>query len=91
MPSSDAAYLNNPKPAYPNMSRRLGEQGRVMLRVYVGTDGLPKEAQIHKSSGYERLDHAAETAVMRWRFSPGTRNGAVEPMWVIIPINFVME
>jgi protein TonB len=42
-PRFDAAYLNNPKPSYPPLARRLGEEGRVTLRVHVTPDGLPQK------------------------------------------------
>ncbi|HOV18062.1 MAG TPA: TonB family protein [Ottowia sp.] len=91
-PSSSAAYLNNPPPAYPAMSRRLGESGRVVVRVLIGPDGRAQEARIQKSSGYERLDQVAlETARDRWRYVPGTRGGVPEAMWFNVPINFVLE
>lgn len=61
-----------------------------MLRVHVGVDGLPKEVQIHKSSGFDRLDKAAVATVQRWKFAPGTRGGKPEAMWVIVPINWVL-
>ena len=66
---------NNPKPSYPAISKRMGEQGKVVLRVLIGTDGAPQKVEINKSSGYERLDRQAQEAVMRWRFVPGKRNG----------------
>ena len=91
LPSSDAAYLNNPKPSYPAISKRMGEQGKVVLRVLIGTDGTPQKVEINKSSGYERLDRQAQEAVMRWRFVPGKRNGVPETMWNLVPINFVLE
>ena len=92
LPSSNASYLNNPKPSYPAMSRRLGETGRVVLRVLIGTDGRAQEAHIQRSSGYERLDQVAlETVRDRWRYQPGTRNGVPEAMWFNVPINFVLE
>jgi protein TonB len=91
MPSSDAAYLNNPKPGYPAISKRMGEQGKVVLRVLIGTDGLPQKVEINQSSGYDRLDRQAQEAVMRWRFVPGKRNGVPEAMWNLVPINFVLE
>jgi protein TonB len=88
-PSSNATYLNNPKPAYPAASRRLGETGRVIIRVLIGTDGRAQEARIQRSSGFDRLDQVAlETARDRWRYRPGTRNGVPEPMWFNVPINF---
>lgn len=91
-PSSSAAYLNNQPPPYPAMSRRLGETGRVVVRVLIGTDGRAMEAQIQKSSGYERLDQVAlETARDRWRYVPGTRGGVPEAMWFNVPINFILQ
>lgn len=91
LPSSDAAYLNNPKPSYPAISKRMGEQGKVILRVLIGTDGSPQKVEINKSSGFERLDRQAQEAVMRWRFVPGKRNGVPETMWNLVPVNFVLE
>ncbi len=91
LPSSDAAYLNNPKPGYPAVSKRMGEQGKVVVRVLIGTDGMPQKTEISKSSGFDRLDRQAQEAVMRWRFVPGKRNGVAETMWNLVPINFVLE
>ena len=90
-PSSNAAYLNNPAPPYPSMSKRMGEQGKVLLRVYVNEQGLPEKIEIKQSSGYERLDEAAIATVQRWKFVPGKRNGVPEAMWNIVPINFVLR
>lgn len=91
LPSSDAAYLNNPKPGYPAISRRMGEQGKVLLRVLIGSDGLPQKVEINQSSGFDRLDRQAQEAVMRWHFVPGKRNGVAEAMWNLVPVNFVLE
>jgi len=91
LPSTDADYLQNPKPVYPAMSKRLGEQGKTIVRVLIGTDGLPRQASIRQSSGYERLDEAARNAVMSWRYVPGKRNGVVEPMEFNVPINWVLN
>ncbi len=91
LPSSDAAYLNNPKPSYPALSRRLGEQGKVVVRVQIGVDGTAQQAEIRSSSGYDRLDQAALATVRSWRYVPGKRNGLAEAMWFNVPINFVLE
>ena len=91
LPSTQADYLNNPKPAYPALSRRLGEQGRAVVRVLIGADGLPQKAELHTSSGFERLDRAALDTVMRWRYVPGKRGDVPEAMWFNVPINFVLE
>ena len=91
LPSSQAQYLNNPPPAYPRLSRRLGEQGKGVLRVLIGTDGKAEQAQIHTSSGYDRLDQTALATVLGWRYVPGKRNGVAEAMWFNVPIQFVLE
>ena len=91
LPSSDADYLQNPTPAYPAHSRRLGEQGKVIVRVLIGVDGVARKAEIRQSSGFERLDQSALATVQRWRYVPGKRAGVVEAMWFSIPVNFVLE
>lgn len=91
LPSSDADYLQNPKPAYPAQSRRMGEQGKVIVRVLIGADGLAHKAEIRQSSGFERLDESALNTVKNWRYVPGKRAGVVEAMWFSVPINYVLE
>lgn len=91
LPSSDADYLQNPRPPYPPLSRRQGEQGQVLIRVLIGADGRAQQAAVHRSSGYERLDQAALQTVLQWRFVPGRRGGVAEAMWFHVPLNFVLE
>ena len=90
-PSADADYLKNPPPGYPRISRRNGEQGTVIVRVFISTQGTPDKAEVRTSSGFARLDQAALEAVQRWRFVPGRRNGTPEAMWFNIPVRFVLE
>lgn len=87
-PRFDAAYLANPAPPYPGMSRRLGEQGRVLLRVKVGSDGQALEVSIAQSSGFPRLDDAAAEAVRRWRFVPARQGEQPVVAAVNVPIVF---
>ncbi len=90
-PRYDAAYLNNPKPRYPRVSRRLGEQGKVLLRVLVSADGKAKEVRLHRSSGYKRLDEAARDAVTQWRFVPARRGDEAVEGWFVVPIEFKLK
>lgn len=90
-PSSDADYLNNPKPPYPPLSKRMGEQGKVVIRTLIGTDGTALEASIFKSSGFDRLDQAALATARKWRYLPGKRAGVAEAMWFNVPFTFVLE
>lgn len=91
-PRFDAAYLANPIPEYPRVSRRMGEEGRVMLRVHVGADGKPLEVTIAKSSGYPRLDDVARETVLRsWRFVPARQGDQAVAGTVRVPIDFTLD
>jgi len=91
LPSTDADYAQSCKPVYPAMSKRLGEQGRVVVKVVVGADGLPQKVDIKRSSGFERLDEAARESMLRCRFVPGKVNGAAQTMAYDAPVNFVLN
>lgn len=88
---AEADYLNNPKPSYPRLSKRMGEQGEVRLRVLVAVDGRVASVQLSRSSGFERLDEAAMESVKQWRFKPATQGGAALETWVEVPVKFVLE
>jgi protein TonB len=90
-PSSSADYLNNPPPAYPPMSKRLGEQGKVVVRAFIDASGTATRAEVRNSSGYDRLDQAALQTVLQWRYVPGKRAGVIEGMWFNVPISFVLD
>lgn len=87
-PQFDLAYLANPAPPYPALSRRLREQGQVVLRVEVDKDGNVLNVTLKQSSGFGRLDQAALAAVRSWRFQPA-KLGAISVAGVaIVPIEF---
>jgi periplasmic protein TonB len=88
LPSSEASYLQNPAPVYPAMSKRLQEQGKVIVRVMIGVDGQPQNASVRRSSGFERLDRAAVEYVMKCRYVPGKVAGVAQAMWYDAPVNF---
>jgi periplasmic protein TonB len=91
LPNASASYLNNPKPPYPALSKRLGEEGKVVVRAWIDTSGTATRAEIKSSSGYDRLDQTALQTVLNWRYIPGQRAGVPEAMWFNIPLNFVLE
>lgn len=90
-PRFDASYLNNPKPHYPAVSRRMGEEGRVVLRVHVDAGGQVAAIEIQESSRFPRLDAAAREAVAQWRFVPARRGDQSVSAWVRVPIVFSLE
>lgn len=79
----------NVRPAYPLESRRKGEQGRVVLKVWLGNEpGLPRKVDVFTSSGYPRLDRAALDAVKSWQFDPAKRDGKKIEACYLVPITF---
>lgn len=87
----DADYLHNPKPVYPPFSRRVGEEGKVLLKVRVSAQGGALDVAVSKSSGFSRLDSAAVDAVLRWRFVPARRGDEPVESSVIVPISFTLD
>lgn len=90
-PAFDADYLENPAPAYPPLSRRLGEEGRVLLRVWVSVQGRAERVALVRSSGFERLDRSAMEAVARWRFAPARQGDRTVAAHVLVPVAFVLK
>ncbi|WP_235425749.1 energy transducer TonB [Cellvibrio mixtus] len=87
-PNADASQLNNPAPAYPNLSRRLGEKGTVVLEILVKANGTVGEVKMKSSSGYKRLDDAAINAIKKWKFIPASQAGIAIDYWYEIPFEF---
>lgn len=78
-------------PDYPVFSKRMNEQGKVVLRVELGEDGRVANATVKTSSGYQRLDDAALSAVKTWRCKPVIRNGVAVSAVAMQPFSFILE
>lgn len=87
----DADYLRNPPPPYPALSRRAGEEGKVILRVLVTPQGTADSVEIRTSSGSTRLDESAVKTVRHWKFIPAKRGDIAIQSWVQVPIIFKLE
>lgn len=78
-------------PVYPPLARRLGETGKVVLRVELDETGRVNTAQVVTSSGSNRLDVAALAAVRTWRCHPAQRDGQAVRSLATQPFNFTLE
>lgn len=87
-PRSRARHLKNKAPRYPHLSRRLREEGTVLLDVLILADGSVAQLKMHTSSGYRRLDQAALKAVRQWHYQPATRGGTAIDYWYRQPVVF---
>ena len=86
-----AACPDRSPPEYPAFSKRLNEQGKVVLQVVLGEDGRVANAEVKTSSGFQRLDDAALNAVKTWRCKPSVRNGVAVRAIALQPLNFILE
>jgi protein TonB len=73
-----ARFASGDPPVYPEMSRRLQEEGTVELSIGLLGDGSVQDLGIARSSGHRRLDDAALAAARTWRFNPRTGGADVE-------------
>ncbi len=91
MITSGVEYIQPPQPIYPVASRRMGEEGKVLLRVLISEQGRPERADIQKSSGSTRLDDAAKKAVLQTLFKPYIEGGRALTVYAMVPIIFSLR
>jgi len=84
-------YLREPAPRYPPQSRKLREQGLVVLRVLIDERGTACDVIVENSSGHQRLDQAAREAIARAAFRPYIEDGVPRRAMVLIPIEFSLN
>lgn len=87
-PRSLASALNA---CYPSASRRLNEEGRVVVTLTIGVDGRMSDLQIAQSSGFERLDGATECVIRKLTFNPAKRDGQPIEGQATLPVTFKLE
>lgn len=81
-------YARNPPPNYPELARRNGWKGTVLVRVQVNAQGNVTSVKLQRGSGYGVLDQAALQSVRSWRFIPRRENGQPLASEVEVPVNF---
>ncbi|WP_395794207.1 energy transducer TonB [Aquimonas sp.] len=80
-----------PPPRYPSPAVRANQQGTVLLRIHVDSDGVPTHAAVERSSGHRILDRAAvEYAMRKLRFKPAQREGRAVAAIAQVPVAFTL-
>jgi len=90
-PVRDPRYAANFQPEYPAIERRLGHEGRVVVRVLVGTDGRVKQVQKVSAASDDFFEVTERRALDKWRFKPGTRDGVPIEAWQTVSLSFVLN
>jgi TonB family protein len=76
-------------PAYPELARRAGVFGKVVLECVIDTDGRVTELRV--MSGHPLLAGAALDAVRRWEYTPTTLNGQPIRVILTVTVNFGVD
>lgn len=88
---SGVEYIQAPRPDYPPLSRRSGEEGKVLLRILINERGRPEKVEIQRSSGFDRLDEAARQSALRALFKPHMEDGRPVAVYTTVPIDFQLN
>jgi len=86
-------FLDQKKPAYPEMARTAGIEGKVFVSVLIGEDGRPIKAKVMKRvpADCDVFDAVAIRSVMESRYYPGIQNGSPIKVWFTVPIRFQLD
>lgn len=71
---------------YPDQAQASGEQGTVLISLYVRQDGKIAKYLVAHSSGFTDLDNAAIESVLNWHFIPAVQNGGQVSDWTTVKI-----
>lgn len=71
---------------YPVSAQSSGEQGTVLVQVYVAPNGRVAKYSVAQSSGFGDLDNAALESVLNWRFVPAMRGGDPVSDWTVVKV-----
>lgn len=74
---------------FPEEAKATGEDGSVMLRVLLGTDGT-YQRHVVVSSTNEAMTQVIEAQIKEIQFDPAIKDGEPIQFWVNIPFNFML-
>ncbi len=87
---NNPSFLKMVKPEYPHLARRLGKEGKVVLRLFIDEHGRLVSVELIKKAGYG-FDEAAIDAVRASIFRPAKLNGHPVACKAVLPVRFRLE
>lgn len=87
----DGRYAADFQPYYPPSERSIGREGRVVVRVLIGTDGRVHAVEPVSATSDAFLEATRRRALERWRFKPATRDGVAIESWKEMTVRFQIE
>lgn len=87
--SEKPEVVKQARPDYPELARKAGIEGRVTVKVLIGTKGDVEKVEVVK--GHPMLNDSAVEAAKQWKFKPGKQRDRVVKVWMNIPIDFKLK
>ena len=84
------AFMHRESPVYPPAARRLGKEGRVVLRLTIDSEGRLQAVEIVEDAGYG-FSEAAVEAVRKSTFAPALQNGQRIAARAVLPVRFRLQ
>ena len=79
-------------PRYPEVARRAGVEGQVILQAVIQSDGSVRSVQVLRETPPRiGFGPAAREAVSKWRYRPGTSRGRAVAVQVTITVQFTLS
>jgi protein TonB len=88
---SGVEFLRAPVVEYPATSRRMNEQGRVLVRVLIDVRGQAVRVELEEPSPHERLNAAALRAAREALYKPYLEDGVPIAVWAVVPMVFALK
>lgn len=83
-------FLHREAPGYPSIARKLGKEGRTVLRLALDARGLLQGVEVIETSGFGFAE-AASAAIRKSTFAPAVRGGKPVASRVLVPVRFVLH
>jgi periplasmic protein TonB len=88
--AGSARFIHRELPVYPFLARKLGKEGKVILRLALDEKGRLQGIDTVETSGFGFAD-AASTAIRKSTFEPAISNGVAVSSRVLVPIRFILN
>lgn len=84
------AFVHREMPVYPFIARRLGKEGKVLLRLTIDENGRFLNVEVLEDAGYGFAESAVE-AVKKSTFKPAMQDGKAVMSKALLPIRFSLR
>ena len=83
-------FISREAPAYPSVARKLGKEGKVVLRLALDAQGRLQGVEVVEANGFGFAESAG-AAIRKSTFAPAVRGGKTVASQVLVPVRFVLH